>query len=322
MFLLVRRRVARNAYWPRLEVLEDRSLPSVAANIAADGVFIRYLDGQLFEHTSAGFQRIDVNTAQVSAGVDASGNPTAFILYKNGAVYEWSATGGFMQVDINAVSIAASQSTADTVFIIYNNHQLWEHTETSAVAGFRFIDVNVAKVSAGFTGTSEPAAFIVYANSFLFEWALISGFHFIDVNVSTVSAVPRDPNPPGSPLGPLGADRVYIVYVSGQLFEHASGGFRSIDVNVTDVSAGVGHPVGPFMPRAPAAFILYQDGEVAEWGDPGTSTPVLLDIDAVGLSASPQQSDTAFIVKKNTQLFEYNPFAPTAYNLIDGAVDV
>jgi hypothetical protein len=285
------RSISKNAlrYRPKLEALEDRRLLSIAANTATDGVFIRYNDGQLWERTSAGFRFIDTNTVSVSSGVDTSGNPSAFILYNNGALYEWSVKNGFTLIDVNAVSISGSQIQADTVFIVYDNGALFEHTGLSSGAGFSLIDVNATNVSAGRDSAGNPAAYIVYDNTALYEWSPSLGFHLIDVNVASVNA------------DQLQANTAFIIYTNNYLYEHvgtsSASGFQFVDVNVDDVS------VGTATGGATAAFILYTNGFVYEWSGPAGFR--FIDSNAVTISATTQQTDTTFIVYDNTDLFEH-----------------
>jgi hypothetical protein len=304
---------------PKVESLEERSVPSAAPTGTADNaVFIRYRDGQLWEHSAAGFQKIDINTLAVSTGVDGSHNPTAFILYDNGALYEWSAAGRFHYIDGNVVAVSASPQAADTVFILYNNHLLYEHTGTSNRSGFRLIDGNAAAVSAGVDDALNPAAFIVYNNNALYEWSPAAGFQFIDVNVAQISAVSVAYMNNGT--FDQGMNTVFIVYQGGMLYQHDDAGFLRIDSNVAQVSAGLTQsgtsPADAV--NLPAAYIRYTNDAVYQWtpGNPVHNAFSPIDTHAVAISANFGVSDTVFIIYDNSDLFAatLDPFQPSPGN--------
>jgi parallel beta-helix repeat protein len=118
-----------------------------ASQAYGDTVFIRYVDNLVYEHvgtsTASGFTRIDVNGAQVSAGISSTAGPSVFIRYGNGVVYEWSAMAGFQFVDINAVGASGDQDQLDAVFILYNNGDLYEAIGRS----FHLVDHRVASMA-------------------------------------------------------------------------------------------------------------------------------------------------------------------------------
>jgi hypothetical protein len=61
-------------FLPRLETLEGRQLLSVAPTDFGSE-FIRYNDGELFIHDSAGFRRLDINVTSVSSSFSFRGPP-------------------------------------------------------------------------------------------------------------------------------------------------------------------------------------------------------------------------------------------------------
>jgi hypothetical protein len=279
----------------RLEPLEERRLLSVAPGYwNGNNVFIRYNDGQLYEHTSQGaFQFIDINTVKVVTGRLNFGD-VAYILYNNSALYVWVPNTGFHLIDVNVADMSAAlgQNGDETVFILYTNGQVFEHTGESHLTGFTYIDSNAIQVSAGAGSDFSPAAYIVYNNHALYEWSPHDHFIYIDTNVARVSA-------------DIDAQIVFIVYENGELFQHSNynnkSAFQFLDVNVADVSAGltaIGHATG-----LPAVFILYTNNQVYEC-KPGNSTFFYIDSNAVAIDASQGQSDTVFIVYDNTDLFE------------------
>jgi hypothetical protein len=296
---------------PRLEALEDRQMLSVSANTAPDGVFIRYTNNQLWEHTDGGFRMIDVNVLNVTSGVDATGAPAAFIVYTNGALYEWSAAGGFHAIDRNVVAVSASQQAADTVYILYDNSDLFEHVGTSPAAGFRMIDVNVVKVSAGEDAGMNPTAFILYNDSHLFEWSPTLGFHFIDVNARDISGLQDG----------LHHDIVYIAYDNGQAWYHAgtmpgASFFFPVGQGVVSLSAAADTTSAQL--HELAVFMVHTDGTLTEWVENNPSSPFFIDSNVAGISAAQNASDTVFIVYDNQELFEHVGLPPNGiFHFID-----
>jgi uncharacterized delta-60 repeat protein len=280
-----------------------------------DLVFVRYVNGEVWEHVGSGFQKIDINASQISTGVDSQGGLSVFIVYQNHELFEWSPFTGFHFIDINVARISASHLTADTVFIIYDNGELFEHNGTGA--GFRFIDVNAADVSAGLDVFSPPsqvqtrvdAAFIRYQNNFFFEWSTANGFRFIDVNVRSMSASATTEN------------TVYIVYLNNELFLHDALGFQFIDINVTDVSAGqtVGGGSG-FLEVIAAPYIRYLNGQVLMWRRTGFGTFTTLDSNAAAMGAI-NVVDSVFILHDDSALFEFaaGVLEPVDINVVQAA---
>jgi hypothetical protein len=303
-----RNRLSRNgrspaSYRPTLEALEERRVPS---GTSQDGVFIRYNNGQLWQHTAAGFQFIDVNVANVSSGMDSSGHAAAFILYNSGILAEWSAATGSHLIDGNVVGVSASSLAPDTAFILYNTGAVYEHTGVSSASGFRYIDTNAVKLSAGLAASDAvgPAVFIVYNTGALYEWSPAGGFQFIDVNVRSVSASQLVSQP----------DTAFVVYNNNALYEHSHAGFHLIDNNVVGVTVGeTGTSLTGFQL---AAFILYDTGAVYEWSSL-TNSFTYVDINAVGVSA-PMAFNSVFIVYNNGALYEWS--LANGFQVVDGGV--
>jgi hypothetical protein len=294
----------------KLEALEERRLLSVAPGYwNSNNVFIRYNDGRLYEHTEQGtFQFIDVNTVKVVTGRLGS-DDVAYILYNNSALYEWTANAGFHLIDVNVADMSAAlgQNGDETIFILYTNGKVFEHTGESHQTGFTYIDSNAIQVSAGAGSDFSPAAYIVYNNHALYEWSPHDHFIYIDTNVARVSAG-------------IDGQIVFIVYENGELFQHSNYNnksvFQFLDVNVADVSAGqteIGQATG-----LPAVYILYTNHQVFEC-KPGNSTFFYIDSNAVAIDASQSQGDTVFIVYDNTDLFENTNV--TNFHFIDVNVD-
>jgi hypothetical protein len=291
---------------PRLEGLEDRQMLSASASLQADGVYIRYTNGQLWEHTSKGFRFIDVNTASVSSGLDTFGNPAAFIIRNNGQLVEYSPAIGYRLIDVNVVRASASQTQRDTVFMVYINGMVYEHTGASAAAGFHLIDGNAIDVSAGKDSLGAPAVFVTYVNNQVYEYSTNIGFHFIDWNVVSLSASQTQ------------ADTAFIVYDNSYLYEHVgnshASGFILIDVNAVDVSAGQDTT------GVPAVFVRYNNNAVFEWS--AALGFRFIDINALSISASQQEKDTVFVVYDNNMLFEHIGLSATAgFRFVDMNVE-
>jgi hypothetical protein len=112
--------------------LIDGNVAQVSASLQVpETVFIRYRTNLVYEHTGtscqAGLLAIDSNATQVSAGVDAAGNAAAFIVYDNGALYEWSPVQAFRRVDVHAAQVLASQWAADEAFILSDNLLVFDY---------------------------------------------------------------------------------------------------------------------------------------------------------------------------------------------------
>jgi hypothetical protein len=267
-----------------------------AANVIADNpltetTFYLKQNGEVWQTTGSGHrQRIDVNAVQVSMGIDSQEAPAAFIVYNNSFLYEWSQNNGFKLIDVNVAQVSAFQGQADTVFIRYVTGQVYEHVGTSHGSGFTSIAFNAVDISAAdFTSPpTDPAVFIVYADTRLFEWSKASVFSYIDVNVAQVSA------------SQAYANTVFIRYVDGKVYEHVgtstASGFTRIDVNGAQVTAGISSTGGP------SVFIQYGNGVVYEWS--ATNGFQFVDINAVGVSGDQDQLDAVFILYNNGDLYE------------------
>jgi hypothetical protein len=170
-------------------------------------------------------------------------------------------------------------------FIRYNDGELFLHNAT----GFHGIDTNVSSVSAGFTlsGASPvAAAFILYNNGEVFEWAHDTGFHLIDRNAVSVAAASFD------------ADTVFILYNNGQLFKHKGTspvtGFTFIAGNVTSMAPTVG--LGD-------VFYVQTNHMLSEHLNAGGSTVIDGNVQSVG--QAPSLRDEVFVLYTNSALFEY-----------------
>jgi hypothetical protein len=296
-----------------LEVLERREHLSVSPSLFTGGTeFIRYNDGELFQHDAAGFHRIDVNVASVSAGLTHRGMsfpPVAFIVYNNGQLFEWTQDTGFSFIDINVVGVVGSGSLTDTAWILYNNGQLFRH---SLLSGFSFIAGSVTSMSPTLPGTGD--LFYVQTNHMLSEHLSGSGSVVIDGNVQSVSA------------SQVERDSAFVLYTNSALFEFQGGphSFTPVDTNVASVSAGT-----TVLPGAttiiPAAFYVTRDGVVVEWRPPTTDNPDgtynFLDANVASISASQANQDDVFIVYNNDMLFEHTGFSRrSGFTFIDSNV--
>ncbi len=284
-------------------------MPSVAANLATDGVWIRFSDGQLWEHTNAGLRYIDTNVVSVSSGLDSMGAPAAFILHRDNSLWEFSDNIGLVKIDTNVVSMSGSQNYADTVFIQYLNHKVYEHQGVGPSGSFHFVDTTAQSISTGIDGHGEAAVFIRYLNNQVWEWSPIQHFSFVDTNATSISASQVRP------------DTVFITYLNAMLYEHAGatrlGGFTFIATNVSQVSAAktVMSPLGE------AAFFI-QNFNVYEWLPQSHSVlsigapSMAVSAGAVALSASQNSLDTVFVVYADTTLFESVGQSGSAFSLI------
>jgi hypothetical protein len=293
---------------PRLETLEERELLSVSPSFIDPGAeFIRYNDGQLFLHDSAGFHRIDTNVVSVSRGFTERVTPpiglteinAAFIVYSNGQLFEWAQDTGFQFIDSNVVSVLGNSGAADSVFILYNNGQLFRHDGTSPVTGFTFIAGAVTTMSATVEGPSGGLGdvFYVQSNHILSEHLIAGGSVVIDGNVQGVS---------GSMVL---NDSAFVLYTNGALFEFQGSprSFTPIDTNVASVSAG--ETSQSFMTLTASAYYVTQSGVLVEWRPPTTDNPDgtynFLDVNVASVSAQQGRLDDVFIVYNNDMLFEH-----------------
>jgi len=279
-------------------------MPSVAANLATDGVWIRFNDGLLWEHTSAGLRYIDTNVVSVSSGLDSQGAPAAFILHRDNSLWEFSDNIGLVKIDTNVAAMSGSQNYANTVFIQYLNGMVYEHQGVGASGSFHFVDINAQSISTGIDNMGEAAVFIRYLNNQVWEWSPIRHFSFVDINAQSITASQVRP------------DTVFIIYQNAMLYEHAGtsshAGFTFIATNVSQVSAAKSVESGVL---EEAAFFI-QNSTVYEWL-PQSDTLLPIDNNAVAVSASQNSLDTVFIVYMDTSLFEHvGHSVPSAFALI------
>jgi hypothetical protein len=292
-----------------LESLERRDMPSIAANLATDGVWIRFDDGQLWEHTSTGLRYIDTNVLSVSSGLDSKGAPAAFIRHRDNSLWEFSDNIGLVKIDVNVADMSGSQNYADTVFIQYLNGMVYEHQGVGASGSFHFVDINAQSISTGIDSLGEAAVFIRYLNNQVWEWSPKQHFSKVDINAQSISASQVRP------------DTVFIIYLNTMLYEHAGtsahAGFTFIATGVSQVSAAktVMSPLGE------AAFFI-QNSNVFEWLPQSKTVlsigapSMAVSAGAVALSASQNSLDTVFIVYGDTTLFEHVGQSQSAFALI------
>jgi hypothetical protein len=292
-------RLPDRRYRPVLESLERRDMPSVSANLAGGGVWIRFDDGQLWEHTSAGLRYIDTNVLSVSSGLDSSGAPAAFIRQRDNSLWEFSDNIGLVKVDTNVAAMSGSQNYADTVFIQYLNGLVYEHRGVGASGSFQLVDRNAQEISTGIDSLGEAAVFIRYRNNQVWEWSPIQHFSFVDSSAVSISASQVRP------------DTVFVIYLNAMLYEHAGttrmGGFTFIANSVSQVSAGK----TMMSPQGEAAFFI-QNSIAYEWLPQsntllkiGGPPNMAVNVGVAAVSASQNSLDTVFIVYGDTTLFEH-----------------
>jgi hypothetical protein len=321
---------AAATYKPRLEALEDRRLLSVsAATLDLGGVFVRYNDGELFLHDPTGFRKIDINVASVSAGFSVRGGtgpvPVAFIVYNNAQLFEWAQDTGFQMIDSNVASVAGGSiiEPPDTVFILYNNGELFRHVGTSPLSGFTFIAGAVTSMSAVCGAFGNGDVFYVQSNNILSEHLFLGGSTVIDGNVQSVSS------------GQLEPDSAYILYTNSALFffnPAATQRFTPIDTNVASVAGSESTAPGG-MVDVDAAFYVTRDGVLAEWLPPSPSGPspdgtyIFIDANvasistASGISTQSGGLDDVFIVYNNGMLFQHTGLSRrSGFTFIDSNV--
>jgi hypothetical protein len=272
-------------------------MPSIAANLATDGAWIRFNDGLLWEHTSAGLRFIDNNVVSVSSGLDSAGAPAAFILHSDNSLWEFSDHIGLVKIDTNVAAMSGSQNYADTVFIQYLNGKVYEHQGVGARGSFHFVDTNARSISTGIDGHGEASVFIRYRNNQVWEWSPIQHFTFVDSNAVAISASQVRP------------DTVFINYLNAMLYEHAGiprmGGFTFIATNVSQVSAGKTgdlQEVAFFIQNSTVHEWLRQSNTLLAIGGPPN---MAVSASPVAISASQNSLDTVFIVYADTTLFEH-----------------
>jgi hypothetical protein len=292
-------------------------LPSVSAS-PAGGEFIRYNDGEVFFYDGS-FQKVDINSVAISGGlsfVNSTIVPAVYIVYNNSDVYEWSPGGGFHFIDINAVAVSATPVATDTVFILYNNGQLFQHQGQSN-GGFTFIAGSVAQFSAGLVN-GGTGVFYVQTNHMLSVWSAANGSKVLDGNVASVGA--------GNVYSVSAADNAFIVYTNHQLYEvsHASTSptFTHIDDNVSTAGAGPSMVDGILML---AAYYLTTNGILIEWQPPSTGYPDgtynYIDSNVAGFDGG-DGLDQVFIVYANDLLYQHMGVtrAPSSFTFIDSNV--
>jgi hypothetical protein len=301
-------------FYPRLEALEDRMLPSVSAS-PAGGEFIRYNDGEVFFHDGS-FQKVDINSVAISGGVsfvNSNAVPAVYIVYNNSDVYEWSQGGGFHFIDINAVAVSATPVATDTVFILYNNGKLFEH-QGQGSGGFTFVAGAVAQFSGGFVN-GVPGVFYVQTNHMLSVWSPFDGMgsKVVDGNVASVAATKE-------------GDEAFVTYTNHQLFQVAnatsSPTFTYIDDNVSTAGYVESLVNGVGMV---AAYYLTTNGVLIEWQPPTMSYPDgtynYVDSNVAGFGAG-YTTDLVFIIYGSDMLYQHTGVtrALSSFTFIDSNV--
>jgi hypothetical protein len=122
-----------------------------------DTTYILYTNSALYFFSRTAIQRfrpIDTNVTSVSGSTSTIPGTSTIIdaayYVREGVLIEWvapnpaseSPDGTYNYVDQNVVSVSAGQT--DSVFIVYDNDMLFEHTGLSRGSGFTFIDSNVS----------------------------------------------------------------------------------------------------------------------------------------------------------------------------------
>jgi hypothetical protein len=113
-------------------------------------VYVIFNGNYLYKHlgcsATSGYNFLDYNVADVSAGRDPYGYASAFARYTSGAVDEiwglsYSTYHFYLGSGISAVS--ASQIQADTVYLTYTYYGCYEHIGTSSSSGFYYVTTGV-----------------------------------------------------------------------------------------------------------------------------------------------------------------------------------
>jgi hypothetical protein len=314
-----------------------------------DRCFIQFNNGQFFEHDgtspSTGFTSIAQWVTSFSpADTDPATHRTnVYYVQSDGTLASWNGIATYF-IDSNAIGVSASQFEK-TAFVLYSDgtleyyHAIWD-PQTGFIGPFTFalVDHNVAGVSTGWTTlprdnfpNGEASAYYITRAGVLVEWQPLDVTHlegsrnFLDVNVQEVEAAQ------------FAADRAFIVYDNGELFE-LQGTSRLSGPTFIDVNVGV--PIVPPPQQPPpvlhqpvsvdalntnGVFIRYDNGDLYYHSDIGFD-PIDFNVAAISAGAVYGHSQgnvlellpTVFVVHTDGTLYEWDGYR--AFQFIDANV--
>ena len=197
------------------------SLGGFAKQVSATAdnwVFTIGQNNDVYWSTGSGFNDMGLYAQQISAGLDASGNPEVYAIGANNAVYvsdyaaAWHDLGGYAK-QVSAASDA-------TVFAIGQNDGVYVDEDA---AGWVSLGSYAQQISAGLTSTGNPQVYAIGANNALLVnsrltstgWVSLGGY-VREIAPAITDMLPGDELPPSVPL-------VYAIGEYNQGFLYQSG---------------------------------------------------------------------------------------------------
>jgi hypothetical protein len=199
------------------------TLVSFSWTVAPPLSFVLLPDGALYEHQgtdpNSGWTGLTTGVAQVQVGIDATGSPTAFVLFTGGFLWEHT-SAGWTSLTSNVSSISASQVAPNTVFVVFNGGYLWEEANGSWTS----LTSNVSSIAAGVDGSGAAAVFVLFTGGFLWEHSN-AGWTSLTTNVIGFAASQSS------------ANTVFVVFNGGYLWERLGSSWTSLASNVAQVAS-------------------------------------------------------------------------------------
>jgi len=184
--LPARRALARRpcSFQATIEVVEDRTLLSTLSAIdwSSGGVqhsatFAIGSNDSVYINTDAtGWVSLGGYAKQISAGLDAAGNPEVFAIGSDNALYVDHVTGGGW-VDLGGYVKEISATTKNTVFVIGSNDGVYDNSG----AGYVALGGYAQHISAGLDSAGNPEVFAIGSDNALYVnhgggWVGLGGY--------------------------------------------------------------------------------------------------------------------------------------------------
>jgi hypothetical protein len=238
--------------------------------MARDAAFVRFADGSVWEYGVVSYQTV-LNYELQTYSVRNTWGWTEICGSGSGALKISAAQTMTLNATSPETAFSDAQGTYNTVYILFNDGSVWQHTGVDANAGWTEITAGGARgVSAGEDAADNSAAFVRFQGGSVWEytplnmsatWTLIAAGGATSIQGSTAAA-----------------DTVFVGYGGGCLWEYAGSGaapgwylvqdsgVAGLGVGTTQVERVVNGST--IWDTEPAAYILERDGSV--WQHTGT----------------------------------------------------
>jgi hypothetical protein len=218
---------------------ESKPPPQPVVALAYSAPFVRFADGSVWEYAN-----VNLNPF----------NPTP--------QYQWVevCSSGARQINASKVSPQSYTPTAaaavyNTVYILFNDSSVWQHTGLDPSAGWTEITTGARGVSAGEDATGNPAAFVRYQGGSVWEYS--------PLNPSATWTLIADSGATHIQASPTIADTVFASFADGSLWEYTGSG-AAPGWHLVQNGGVAGLSLGTASATEVAAFVLESDGSVWE----------------------------------------------------------